>query len=874
MVITQSIKSLTGGVSQQSVTERNPNQMSEQVNCINSLVEGLRTRQATWVNSVLQTEGTENLTTSHKHEVNRDAKEKYIMFFNPKGVSVFDKVTGNKYPVEVQAGALSYLQILNDIQPIEAYRTITSADTTYLLNRTQPVLREVRDNPIVADGLRRFLFKVNVISAREGGYRFKLNDVTVESDVVYGVETAVGRLSGLIEAQTPTDYKLTIVGNLIYLDIPTNGLVPNVIDQSYILELEQYEDEYDYTLRTPEECLTVTEQPTLLPIDELYSKYLVHVTQADYSVKYTVRIGNINVTYSTPEATTARARAGLSIATIHAQLASKINTQTDAMAVASDGYIEITASTAVDVTVSDDLNNFSIKVIGITTQLFSDLPREAPEGYRTKITGELGDDSLGYWVEYQRSKSAWVESRHPHEIHGIDKATMPYTLVRRNKVDYVDPSNLLGIYFELTQGSWSDRLFGDDDSTPFPSFVSEWDSVNNIPLNQRTINAMVFHRNRLVFSSDEHITMSEAALFHNFFRTTAEAIKDSDPIDVGVLSTEINPIEAMLSAQNELILYGSKRQYSLRSGDILSANTVYADPLSNYSVDGLAAPLFAGDMVFFLVKRNDYNAVFISAINEQRNAAAEITSHVPTYIKGKPIRMAVSTTENRLFVQTDDDLKVIYVYDYKIQDNQNIHSAWSKWVFNDDVISLHVEDSTLNLVTKTGDKYYSEFMTLDSDYNLDRYGYSLAMDRLRPYTDILEVGEEVLTLPLGTLRGKRVSLSYTLSPIFLRDKEQTSIIDGRLQLKKVDMSVKDTEGFNIQVQRNNRAAGNNDYKSRFVGQTNLGFGAPVLLSKLFSTQINGDVKNTTLTVVSDSTFTCGFQRLLWVGRYTRRRRQV
>jgi hypothetical protein len=880
MLITQSVKALTGGVSQQSETERSPNQMGEQINCINSLVSGLRTRQATWFNALLQTEGSENLTNAHKHEVNRDANEKYIMFFNPEGVSVFDTKTGNKYPVEAQAGALNYLQIMNDDKPNEAFRTITSADTTYLLNRSQTVFRELRDKGAVTDpeDTTRLLYKVSALTGDrdKGEYIFSLNGFYVYSDATEGVTQAVGRLAGLLDSQTGDDFAMSTVGNLLYLDMPKAATTPEIIDTSYAIierrqgrnELEEYE--------VPQICLTVTEQEKGIPLDDLGGSYLVHITQADYSVTYTIRIGDHRLTYTTPEATTERARAGLSIKELHSQLASKVNNVApdEIQAIASDGFIHIVLTSQLAVTVADDLNNFSMKVIGETTQLFSDLPREAPEGYRTKITGELGDDSLGYWVEYKKDKSAWIESRHPTEVHGLDKTTMPHILVRRNKTEYVDDTNLLGIYFTLTQGEWSDRLVGDDDSTPFPSFVSEWDNVNNIPLNPRSINAMVFHRNRLVFSSDEHITMSEAALFNNFFRTTAEAIKDSDPIDVGVLSTEINPIEAMLSAQNELILYGSKRQYSLRSGDILSANSVYADPLSSYPVDGLAAPLFAGDMVFFLVKRNGYNAVFISAINEQRNAATEITSHVPTYIKGKPTCMTVSTTENRLFVQTDDDPKVVYVYDYKIQNNQNIHSAWGKWVFKDDVVSLHVEDSLLNLVTRTGDTFYSEVMSLDSDYGKSQYGYSLAMDRLREFDESIEEDEEVLTLPTGKLRGKPIDMSFTISPIFLRDKDNSAIIDGRLQVKKVSMSVKDTEGFNIEVSRNRRAEGNNDYKTRYVGQTNLGLGSPILLSKLFSTQINGDVKYTTLTVTANSKFTCSFQRLLWEGRYTRRRRQV
>jgi hypothetical protein len=874
MLITQKIKTLTGGVTQQSITDRSPNQLTAQTNCINSLVSGLRTRQATWLNAVLATEGDEDLPNSHKHQVNRDALEKYLMYVNADNVSVFDKISGNKYPLEIEDDAENYLKILSDVNPVDAFRTITSADTTYLLNKTQPVYRELRDIDYVAEDTTRHQFKLIALwgNRNQGGsYEFSSGTETVTSSIEQGLAVASANLQSLLDSVTDDTYTTTRVGSSVYLDVPTSGSVPTVVNDSYVWRLQPSGTNKVYL-----NILTVSEVSVIEPLDELSRTYLIHVTQADYSVKYSVSVGNSTVTHTTPEATTDRARAGLSIENIHDELSSAINGLSDASAISTGSYVEIVTSEAVDVSVEDDLNNFSLKIVGKTVALFTDLPLKAPNDYRAKVTGELGDESLGYWVAYNESRNAWVESRHPNEVHGIDKATMPHILVRLNKASYADSANPLGIYFKLSQGNWSDRLYGDDAATPFPTFVSEWDNVNNVPILERTINAMTFHRNRLVFSSDENITMSESAIFNNFFRTTAEALKDSDPIDIGVLSTEINPIEAMLSAQKELILYGSKTQYSLRSGDTLSANTVFADPLSSYSVDGLAAPLFAGDMVFFLVKRNGYSGIFMSAINEQQNSAVEITSHVPTFIKGKPLRMTVSTTESRLFVQTDDDVRAVYVYDYKVVNRENVHSAWSLWKFDDEVVDLHVEDSLLSVITKTDNTYYSEFMTLDADYGEDDYGYKLALDRIRPYVDGEDIptGERVVALPYGTVIGKPISMSFKMSPIFMRDKERETVIDGRLQVKKASLSVKDTQKFDIKVIRKGRSEGNNNMSSRTVGQTGITLSEPTLVSKVFSANVDGNTKTTEILISSDASYISSFQRLIWTGRYTRRQRSV
>ncbi len=876
MLITQNVKTLTGGVTQQSPTDRNYNQVSEQSNCINSLVSGLRTRQGTWLNAALQTEGSENLSNAHKHQINRDSLENYMVFINASGIAVFDKKTGNRYPVAYGEDTLSYLRILDTASPEDAFRTLTSADTTYVLNRTQPVYRENVDNQAVADdGSTRVLYEISSLpnGYYDGEYKYQINGLVQLSGISGGTRGGATALEKLLRAALDETFTITRVGASVYLDVPMGASAPVIQDFSVGKEYEQY---VGY-VSTPEQTLFVREADALQPLDSLTKKTVAHVTQADYSVTYTVRINNRTATYTTPEATTEQARAGLSIQVIHDGLASAIRALNEpSVSVESyAGYIEIISAEDTAISVEDDLNNFSFKAVSRTAALFSDLPLKAPDGFSVKITGELGDESLGYWVQYNADSSSWVESRHPNQVHGIDKSTMPHILVRRNDTIYVDTNNPLGIYFEFSQGNWDDRLFGDDEATPFPSFVSEWDNETNVPITERKINAMTFHRNRLVFSSDENIIMSEAAVFTNFFRTSAEALKDSDPIDIGVLSSDVNPIEAMLSAQNELILYGTKRQYSLRSGDALTANTVYADPLSSYSVDGLAAPVFAGDMVFFIVKRNGYSGVFMSSITDQQNSAVEITSHVPTYIKGKALKMVVSTTESRLLIQTDDDAKALYVYDYKVVNRENVHSAWSKWVFNDDVVDIHIEDSLLSIITKTGSTYYSEYMYLDRDEGEERKGFKLALDRMRDDTGgVLAEGEVSVNLTKGNVIGKPFEMSFTLSPMFLRDQESTAVITGRLQVKKLAIAVQDTQKFEISVARMNRAQTSTRVRSNYVGQQGLTFGDPLLVSKIFTANIDGEIASTEVTVRSSSYFACSFQRVIWAGRYTRRMRQV
>jgi hypothetical protein len=885
MLLSQGAATLNGGVSQQATTERSANQVEEQVNCINSLVSGLRTRQGTWLNAKLQIEG-QDTEPKLIYQLKRDRFEQYVIYVGASGIKVYDRVTGNSYPVEELDNSFAYLGLRQNLKPYEAYRLATSADTTYILNKTVPVYRKLQATELpVSVGIKRRAYRINAIELENnndvvsmGTYRHGYNGIIVNTSADQSVAVAASKLRDLLENNLPAGHEVTLTGNTLFVDVPEAASFPVITDTSTVTERETEEGEQstEYTFTV----FTIYASDTSQPIDITGREYqyLIYVSQVDYSVSYKITVNGTLFTVSTPEATTTRARAGLSLASIHGQIRNQLATipELNANATSSGSYVKLSSSTPLTITVSDDLNDLSIMSIGRTVPLFSDLPPKAPANFYCKVTGSDTSDTNGYWVTYDLDENAWVESRDPYQVHELDRTTMPHVLVRRNKPIYADTLNPLGIYFTFGQNDWSNRLFGDDDVTPFPSFVSEWDSLTNTPIRERSITAMTFHRNRLVFSSDENVIMSEAAVYNNFFRTTAEVIKDSDTIDVGILTTDINPIETMLSAQNELILYGTKRQFSLRSGDTLSASTIYADPLSSYDVDGNARPAFSGDMVFFVVRRNGFNGVYISSISEQQNFSTEISSHVPTYIKGKPKVMAVSATESRLFVLTEDNAKAIYVYDFKVVNRENVHSAWSKWLFKDDVLDISVEDSTLHIITKTGNSHYSEYMNLDHDKGESEYGFKYALDRLRvkDISTVIDPLDIEVNTTTSVLVGRPIEMRVRLSQLYLRDKEGVVQISGSLRVRTLEFDFTATRKCTLETSREGRVNTNNRLISETVGNTGLALGAPVIFTGQRKFGVYADAQGLIVDIKSNDYIVTQVQGMRWIGQYRAKRRSL
>ena len=128
-LITQSIKNLKGGISQQPDILRFSDQGEEQVNCWSSESDGLQKRPPTVWKKRLNI----NVGTNPKfHLINRDEVEQYYLIFNGSNIQVVD-LSGNQYTV---TGDMDYVTTTN---PRDDIRVITVADYTFVVNRKKVV---------------------------------------------------------------------------------------------------------------------------------------------------------------------------------------------------------------------------------------------------------------------------------------------------------------------------------------------------------------------------------------------------------------------------------------------------------------------------------------------------------------------------------------------------------------------------------------------------------------------------------------------------------------------------------------------------------------------------------------------------------------
>lgn len=130
-LISQSIPNLVNGVSQQPFTLRLSSQAELQENGLSTTSQGLRKRPPTkHVKKILST----NIVGAYLHTINRDENERYVVVITNGDLKVFD-INGTEKTVTFPSGKT----YLNATSPSSAFRAVTVADYTFIVNKTVTV---------------------------------------------------------------------------------------------------------------------------------------------------------------------------------------------------------------------------------------------------------------------------------------------------------------------------------------------------------------------------------------------------------------------------------------------------------------------------------------------------------------------------------------------------------------------------------------------------------------------------------------------------------------------------------------------------------------------------------------------------------------
>ena len=566
------------------------------------------------------------------------------------------------------------------------------------------------------------------------------------------------------------------------------------------------------------------------------------------------------------------------------------------------------------VKVQDSRSNTHTSVCKGKVQRFSDLPTVAPRGFVTEIIGDASSSFDNYFCVFEPSDAGdafgsgtWKETVKPGIPCKLDPATLPHALIRQ-----ADGT------FTFGPLEWGERICGDEDSAPFPSFVG------------RTLNGLFFYRNRLSFLSGENVVMSEVGEFFNFFLTTVTTLVDSDVVDVAASHTKSSILHHAVAFSGGLLLFSDQSQFVLEHDTVLSNATVSIKPVTEFEASMKATPVSSGKTVFFATDKGEWGGVreYITLPdNSDQNDASDITAHVPRYVRGNVSRLECSTNEDMLLVLSEEMRTSLWLYKYFWNGSEKIQSAWSRWDMCGEVLSAAILNTGVYLIMQYGDGVYLEKMDITPGYKDEGETFEYCLDRKiterdvtlgaydainkttaitlpydipAGYTPVVVTrtggpdapgnllrrvdvtGPRTLTVEGPDAHGRKLFIgipyesSYTFSTFAIRegDSKGNAVTTGRLQLRRLTLNCSNTGFLHMYVTPKFRPTSTYTFTGRELGHGTNIIGAIPLYTGTINFPILSLNTQVEVKVGSDSFLPFALVNASWEGFYNTRNARV
>lgn len=528
----------------------------------------------------------------------------------------------------------------------------------------------------------------------------------------------------------------------------------------------------------------------------------------------------------------------LCVREIRADLATSLGAGWTVLAYGNVVYVEKLNGT--DFTISCEDAGGEVEIIKERVQDFGDLPPKSKDGYKVNVVGSNATNFDDFWVRYESlgttTTGVWEETNAHNVLTTLNDTLMPHALV----------INAAGTQLTFQRLPWTQRLVGDENSAPLPSFVG------------RSISDIFFFRNRLGMLSDENVLLTEAGEFFNFFPTTVTDLLDSDPVDVGTSHTKVSVLKHAVPVAERCVVFADSVQFmdGLTQEDLLTPKTASFKAHAEYEIEPNAPPVTTKQSVFFAQKNGNFARMFEmfpdTASQPGEDLAVDVTEHVPDYIPKNVRRQAFHQGTNTLFVLSDDAPTKLFVYRYLWQEKKRVQASWSVWDLSDGltgIVDFFIIDhemflvrqglnttdyrlSKINLESQPDqpatlpfnlllDNKLSATGVYDAVNNWTTWTLPMAWPTDTPFLAIRSTGFEDagsvvqnMTRPTQTtvrasgqhtdgacILGVPYRFLYEFSRFYMRDDEGQAIEDGRTVCKSLTLHLQDTGYLRADVVR-------------------------------------------------------------------------
>ena len=685
--ITQTIHSLTSGISQQPDEQKIPGQVKDMVNALPDVTQGLTKRPAGKFVASLS-DGSNNSTADGRwFHYYRDENEQYIGQIAKNGVvRMWDCQTGAEKTVVNAIGNNTYLTHTDD----EDIQTLTLNDFTYINNRSITTEMDTTTEPLGNFGKEIFVELKSISYAKQ--YALNVFDNTTTTTVTTATRISVALVNSsnnycdtgfhmrthADRGNTPNarcgtqagdgrDAFAPNVGTRIFSistgDVLTDegavgGTLANGIESdtnySYTVNIFNASNQGSQTGRknlyfriaTTGQSVPYTEGSGSSQTTTYQARYttthdLLHGgegwQQGDYFYVF-MKDGYYKITIDEISTSVVQANLGL----VRPQ-PTPFDTETTITAESILGDIRTELIASGNFSASDisqigtglhikrtSIFNAStpvgelLNVIASKVNDVGDLPSQCKHGMVVEVVNSVADED-NHYVKFFGNNDKDGEGT-------WEECAKPGRLIRlkRSKMPVLLIRTADG-NFRLTELDGSSYTVTTA-SGNLTSSVPQWDDaiVGDDVTNPepsfigKNISKLLFFRNRFAILADENIVMSRPGDFTNFFAKSAIQLIASDPIDISASSEYPAILFDGIQVNTGLLLFSKNQQFMLTTdSDVFSPTTAKINALSTYNFNFATNPISLGTTVGFLDNAGKFSRFFEMA-QVQREGEPEV----------------------------------------------------------------------------------------------------------------------------------------------------------------------------------------------------------------------------------------------------------
>ena len=714
--VTQTIDTYYAGMSQQPDLKKFPGQVKDIVNAVPDAIEGLYKRPgAKRIGSTPLANVQSNGSWFHYY---RDETEgSYIGQIASDGkVRVWSCTDGTEKNVWYHTDNSAYSGGNSDHTSITGYLTpsgatatedlqaLTINDTTFLNNRTKTV-----GTTGTTDAREHTHFAYVDLLRTENGRQYALNVYSNETTSTIKRATRLKISSDTLDETNGSGHCPGIGTQTFSV---TSGSSENLIFRvSALGQQGQGAATDDGSVDASNYKCSYNRQVILLHGGEDWETgdtTTVTLDQAQTSYDYTIRVEDheevavkANIKAVRPVPTPFDGETAVTVDTILGGITSELSgTAITAVVIGNGLYLHSNSAFSVEVPEKD-----LMRVMQESINDVSELPTQCRDGYIVKVANSKASDDDDYYLKFEGNDGndgpgAWVECAAPGIVKSLNATTMPHVLQRQADGDFL-----------VKKYTWEDRVVGDDITNALPSFVG------------KTINKVLFFRNRLALISGENVILSRPGELATpaFFAKTALAVGATDPIDISCSSTFPSDLFDGMEVAAGLAVFSTNQQFLLSSdAEILNPDTAKLRSISTYNYNKDVPPISLGVTTGYIDNSGKYSRFneMANVVREQEPVIME-TSKIVSTLLPKDIDLVTNSRENQivLFGKTDSD--TVYGYKYLVSGEKREQTAWFKWKLNNPIKYHFIIDDEYFLLDTDNFLQKISLMQQDTDPSID-----------------------------------------------------------------------------------------------------------------------------------------------------------